>query len=309
MPYAENSQGESNSVFINGSPSSVPTPVPGQTQIFVDSVTKKAASKDDTGAVTRYYGPPLGYVRRGKAGWTSVSAVTLGASGITSEATAQDGSMVISWSGALSASIASSGAGGLDTGSEAANTWYGILVIADSSGVNSPAAMLTVSTGATFPHVSPTLPSGYDKYRRLGWVRNNASSNFLKFSQSATGCTFRIFYDENRATVQALTGFATTTFTALSLAAFLPPSATDAYLLMDYDNAAGSAGDDARVRMSGSSVTSTTFSVQPGAAVGAVDDYRQQIIVPVDTSQAVEVAVENALNSLDIFVQGYTDDV
>lgn len=72
---------------------------------------------------------------------------------------------------AVSASIVSSGAGGLDTGSEAASTWYSIWVIYNQTTATTSALL---STSAT----APTMPSGYTFKRLVGWVRNNASSNF-----------------------------------------------------------------------------------------------------------------------------------
>jgi len=70
--------------------------------------------------------------------------------------------------------ITTSGAGGLDTGSEASSTWYAVHVIAGPGVVSG-----VFSLSAT----SPTLPAGYDQSRRIGWVRNDGSSNLVSFSQ------------------------------------------------------------------------------------------------------------------------------
>jgi len=77
----------------------------------------------------------------------------------------------------LSLSLASTGANGRDGGSEAANTWYAVYVIYNPT-TNTVAGLL--STSAT----SPTLPSGYIFFRRVGWVRNNASSNLVRTRQT-----------------------------------------------------------------------------------------------------------------------------
>lgn len=74
----------------------------------------------------------------------------------------------------LTADITASGVNGLDTGSEAADTWYYIWVIYNGTTVAS-----LISTSST----SPTMPSGYTYKGLVGAVRNNGSSNFLSFFQ------------------------------------------------------------------------------------------------------------------------------
>jgi hypothetical protein len=71
--------------------------------------------------------------------------------------------------------ITVSGANGLDTGSEAASTWYYIWIISNGSTV---AGLLSTSD------TSPTLPTGYTYKRLISAVRNNASSNFIDFKQT-----------------------------------------------------------------------------------------------------------------------------
>lgn len=71
----------------------------------------------------------------------------------------------------LTVDITASGVNGLDTGSEAANTWYSIWVIYKPA-TNTIAGLLSTS------EASPTMPSGYTKKRMVGHVRNNAASNF-----------------------------------------------------------------------------------------------------------------------------------
>jgi hypothetical protein len=76
-----------------------------------------------------------------------------------------------------SAWASGTGHGGLDTGSVAASTGYHIWLIENTSG-----ALVDVlfSLSAT----SPTMPSGYTKKRRIGWVRTNASSQIIQFVQN-----------------------------------------------------------------------------------------------------------------------------
>jgi hypothetical protein len=66
--------------------------------------------------------------------------------------------------------------GGLNTGAEAANTWYEVhLIKRTDTGVVD--VMFTTTANRT------TLPTNYDKQRRIGWIRNDGSSNILAFTQ------------------------------------------------------------------------------------------------------------------------------
>lgn len=74
----------------------------------------------------------------------------------------------------ISNNITTSGAGGLDTGSETADTWYSVWVVYNGTTVSS-----LLSTSST----SPTMPSGYTYKARVAWIRNNASSNLYRTLQ------------------------------------------------------------------------------------------------------------------------------
>lgn len=73
----------------------------------------------------------------------------------------------------LTADITVMGANGLDTGAPANNQWYAVFVIADSNNINPVASLLSISATA------PTMPAGYNKFRRVGWMRRNGGGNFL----------------------------------------------------------------------------------------------------------------------------------
>lgn len=70
--------------------------------------------------------------------------------------------------------VVGTGNGGLDTGTIASSTWYHVFAI--SNGSNSD---ILVSTSVT----SPTLPSGYTYFRRIGSVKTDGSSHILAFLQ------------------------------------------------------------------------------------------------------------------------------
>jgi hypothetical protein len=80
----------------------------------------------------------------------------------------------------LTVNIGASGANGLDTGSEASGTWYYLWVIYNGTTVAG-----LISASAT----SPTLPSGYTYKALVGAVRNDGSSDFIRFWQSGRRCS------------------------------------------------------------------------------------------------------------------------
>ena len=113
-----------------------------------------------------------------------------------------------------SVTITVAGAGGLDTGSEAANTWYYLWLIATSAGVVS--AVLSTSSTA------PTLPSGYLFYSFVSAVRNDNNSNLAHYCQFGR----KVFYELNSSTLPPNTTFSglSSTPTSESLAAYIPTS-------------------------------------------------------------------------------------
>lgn len=80
----------------------------------------------------------------------------------------------------LTADITVSGVNGLDTNIEAPNQWYSVWVIYNPT-TNIVASLLSVSK------TTPTMPSGYTKKQRVGWLLNNSNSNFLTFSYTNDG--------------------------------------------------------------------------------------------------------------------------
>lgn len=111
----------------------------------------------------------------------------------------------------VTADITVSGVNGLDTGSEAANTWYYGYVIVKPDGTK--AALLSVSA------TSPTMPTGYTYKARVCAVRNDAGSNFNWFRQHGN----EVFYDE----LSQVTGLTATIATAVDISTFVPPIAIE----------------------------------------------------------------------------------
>lgn len=67
--------------------------------------------------------------------------------------------------------------GGLDTGTKATNTWYGVYAIYNPT--TNVADYLFTATGVT----SLILPSGFTKYKYIGSILTNSSGNIISFKQ------------------------------------------------------------------------------------------------------------------------------
>jgi hypothetical protein len=116
----------------------------------------------------------------------------------------------------VDADITVVGAGGLDAGLEAASTWYAVWLIGDSTGTNALSSLLSTSGTA------PTMPAGYDRRRRVGWVRNDGGSNLRAYHQTGLGNQRNYTWDVPRASLQALAAGAAVAFTALLLGEWAP---------------------------------------------------------------------------------------
>ena len=78
--------------------------------------------------------------------------------------------------------------GGLDTGAKANSTWYGVYDIYNPS-TNVADYIFTASA------ISPTLPSGYTKYKYNGSVLTNSSGNIILFKQVGNYFYFNNIFD------------------------------------------------------------------------------------------------------------------
>lgn len=137
--------------------------------------------------------------------------------------------------------ITASGAAGLDTGAEASNTWYYVHGIGKADGTKS----VLISTSET----TPTLPSGYTFWGLIGAVRNDGSSNFIRFAQQDRNV-------DATATI-VVTGGTATSYTAVSLTAVIPVYAKRIKLDIVALSTSGTNTVSASAASRGSSTTST----------------------------------------------------
>jgi len=108
----------------------------------------------------------------------------------------------------ITADITVSGANGLDTGSEAINTWYYLYLIKNVT-TSTVASLLSVSPTA------PTLPAGYTKKRLIGAIRNDGAGDFLLFDQ----VNLYVQYDVGHLLYNALNN----NWVPISASSYLPP--------------------------------------------------------------------------------------
>jgi hypothetical protein len=240
---------------------------------------------------------PPGYVGGLNVVWASTTTLTIN-TGVTRDSTNAQSLFLTSTKTITSTT---SGAGGLDTGSVAASTLYYVYLIFGASGY---AGLYSLSAS------SPTMPSGYTYFRRLGATRTDGSSHFIPYI-STPGNSIRIIqYDAVKSTVLALNGGASTTFASVSLSLYMPSTSQCVILNSAIPAPASAVSSEIFFRATGSSLTATTTPYTLKTSnVGTNLNSEMQIMVPTNSSQSVDYAVSSAIISLDLYVSGWIDQL
>lgn len=194
--------------------------------------------------------------------------------------------------------ITASGANGRQVGlGEATNFLYHVYLIGDSDFNNSPAGLLSDSVSV------PTLPSGYDVYRRLGSILNNGASNIEPFFQSGIGNQRYMYYNVDpvaQTHTRLVGGSDETAFTSAFASGVVP--ATSRQILIQVRMI----GNDTSVsyfRMFGLSAD-PLLRYQPTQSEG-----RSYLWVPANGSQSFQYRIGNNLHEISIWVVGYIDNL
>lgn len=185
------------------------------------------------------------------------------------------------------------GAGGMDTGSIAADTWYYIWLVKGSSGVSA-----VISADLT-----PVLPSGYDSYRRwIGMVRTDGSGN-LRFQKTQYGMGNRrlVIYNANTTAAPYLVANAQDitngSYDTINCSAVVPPDY--AFMARAFVSRAN-AGGILSVRENSSQVIQLM-------SVGA---YSAQVEIPINSSSSFEITSSAAGNEgFTCMIFGYYIDL
>lgn len=162
--------------------------------------------------------------------------------------------------------MAVSGVGGLDTGAEAANTWYYLWVIYNQTNQ-------TVAGLVSASETAPTMPSGYTYKALASVVRNDASSNFLAFHQRGDLYQYK-------AAQTVLSAGTATVLTAINLSSVVPPQVKSA-LLQVTKNATNSNGNTDGFVYAGNATTSAalTASAYANASIGISDSSNAELLL------------------------------
>lgn len=204
------------------------------------------------------------------------------------------------WAQTISLSINTSttGANGIDTGARAANNWYNLFLISDSTNTR---GLVSLSETA------PTMPGIYTYKVRIGAMRTDASGNFYgglqrgnrmqyKLNLGALGTGYRQIFNSNAG--QAL-------WQAKSVSTFVPPTATAANVMW-FTNLGLNGQAAIASNGSGATITDGVGFSQTGA--GGTDlDGKQMSILLEDTNLYLGTA--NAVNVHTIYSLGWIDKV
>jgi hypothetical protein len=186
------------------------------------------------------------------------------------------------------------GANGLDTGALGNSLFYAVHLIADSTGYNATAALLSLSVTA------PTLPAGYDMFRRLGYVLTSGAGAILDFTQRGNGVNRDMFYGASIAT--DITAGASATFAAVDASASVPPLGKEAYVKVALTADAGATRTMALRDGGSSSAAGQTYLSSPASTVTT-----GMVMCPCGASGDMDYLVSNAAAAVALNIQGYLD--
>lgn len=177
------------------------------------------------------------------------------------------------------ADITTSGLGGLDTGAEAGNTWYYIWII-----YNGTLTSCLLSASST----APTMPSGYTYKALVGAVRNNGSSNFLRFQQQGAHVMYRNTLPDVKAFGAVASG--TVAVAGQSGTASVPPTAKIVQFRVDIE---ASWSDTARKGVSfaiapGGFTKLEQFKFEFGSIAGSTMSNEIPIITQIDNAETFD---------------------
>lgn len=242
---------------------------------------------------------PTGYVDGLALGRVSASQLSIAAGCCRSS----DDTANLANTGSITVAITSSGANGLDTGSEASSTWYYVYLIYNP-GTSTYAGLLSLSSTA------PTMPSGYTLKRRVGSWYNDSSSNLRAATMVLAAGNMRWYeYDgETSATVRVLNGGNSTSFASLSCASFIPPTSTYGLFLVEMQGMSSSGY--CYIRRNGSSVATPIYQQYGGFGSLITQAVSSSAMwIKTDASQVIQYLVYSAFANATIWVNGYRETI
>jgi hypothetical protein len=233
---------------------------------------------------------PLLYVNGLGIAKTAAKIISLAAGAARDSTNTND----IILSALVSINGANVGANGVDVAALVASNFYAVYVIGDSTEYQPVAGLLSLN------FLTPSLPSTYDMYRRIGWVLTDGSANILQFWQYGAGQGRMYYYDVG---ISELSGGSSTTYANVSLAASVPPIATEVLFKVTYTP--NSATDAAHFLPFGSSATNGIVEFGYGVAAAQVG----MMTVPCGLNAGVpEIQYKvSASDALTLLTAGFKD--
>lgn len=237
----------------------------------------------------------IAYVNGLQLAWVSTTTFTMAAGAASNSSNIND----ITLPALVTNTITHVGVNGVDIAAAVASSFYAVYVIGDSTEYNATASLISLNL------TTPSLPFGYDMYRRVGFVLTDGSSHVLKFWQYGNGSAKDMWYDTPIATPAITTA---TTYSTQSLAAGVPAIACETFLAVDFNPSGGAATDVVNMGPYGS--TPTAAMVIFGYGVGAAQ--QGMAVVPCALNSGVptiEHKETSASDALSISVSGYRDNL
>lgn len=188
------------------------------------------------------------------------------------------------------------GANGVDVAAVTTSSIYALYIIGSSTDSATTACLASLNL------TTPSLPSNYDMFRRIGWIFSDGSSHITKFWQIGTSGGGRKMYWD--VAVSVLAGGSSTTYANVDLSAVVPPLAnTDVLFIATYTP--NSALNIAHFLIYGSSATNGMVQIGGGVAAAQVSN----IVVPsaLNTGKPeIQYKVQSS-DALTLVVEGFTD--
>jgi hypothetical protein len=204
---------------------------------------------------------------------------------------------VTAGTGTVTINTAAHGAGGLDIGAMANDTFYAVYAIGDSFGVEPGSACISANL------TTPLLPAGYDMYFRIGFIKSNGSAQILPFRQDGCDLDRWMWYDAPIAT--NITAGSSATYAPVDCSAGLPAN-TPTMVNFRYVFAP-TAADNTLVLAPGTSTSTQGYATASGAVAGIPEI--GNLICPTDspTTDAIDYKVVGS--GVALFVTAYLDQL
>lgn len=195
---------------------------------------------------------------------------------------------VAAGTGTVTINTAVNGVGGLDVGTIAVSTFYAVYAIGDSYGINPGSALISASLTA------PTLPSGYDMFFRIGYIKTDGSALILPFRQDGCGLDRWMWYDAPIAT--GVTAGSSSSYASVDCSASLP--ANTPTMVRFYCVFSPTGTNDKLVLVPGTSTSTLGYATLSGTGAAVTGN----LVCPTDspTTDAVDYKVTGTAVAIDV---------